>query len=139
MKTKTKKTENVKTIRDLIKDRETFNTSIIAQDDDCDYDESGYVVCVIGDQAGLATYSHCSCYGTWTSITGGDYSASGNGIASWSWIGKVKELVKLAKANGDPHLPGRTASSEDYNYDHLQKVYNQILEWNKNKPKNKVK
>jgi len=110
-----------------------FRAAIIAQDDDCDYDESGWVAVVQGRYAGLAKYGHCSCYGTWTSVTGGNLRCSGNnsGTVRWDWQGTVAQLVKLAKAKGDPHLKGRTADPKDYDYDHLMQVYTQVLSWNK--------
>lgn len=106
------------------KDSEEFRNSIIAQDDDCDYSESGWVAVVKGKVAGLAKYSHCSCFGTWTAMT-----TIGKGNIVWDWIGSVKNLIKMARVNGDPHIIGRTANSEDYDYDHLQEVYKRVLEW----------
>lgn len=41
--------------------REDFENSVIAQDDDNDYQESGYVACVFsGGKAAITGYSHCS-------------------------------------------------------------------------------
>ena len=116
-----RKTRNY-TVDDIqFTDSEDFRNHIVAQDDDCDYSESGWVAVVKDKMAGLAKYSHCSCFGTWTAL--------GDGNVVWDWIGSVKDLVKLAKANGDPHMPGRTANAEDYDYDHLQQVYKEVLEW----------
>lgn len=113
-----------------IKDSEQFRQLIIAQDDDCDYSESGWVAVVQGKYAGLARYSHCSCYGTWTSIT--DHTG-----ALWLWQGTVTQLVKLAKNKKDPAIPKRDANPHDYDYNHLIKVYKQIGEWTEKQNLNK--
>ena len=110
-------------------DSEDFRNHIVAQDDDCDYDESGWVAVVKNDVAGLAKYSHCSCFGTWTALHGGSYSDSGGQNIVWDWIGSLKNLIKMAQRNADPHMPERTACPEDYDYDHLQQVYQQVLKW----------
>lgn len=105
-----------------------FRNSIIAQDDDNDYQESGYVVVRIGDWCAIARYSHCSCYGTWAAITGGCISDSeGPNHPAWDWQGTYAELLDMAKRKADPSLPEREASPEDYDYDHLCAVYSQIL------------
>jgi hypothetical protein len=110
--------------------RKLFEESIIAQDDDCDYSESGWVAVVVDNWAALTKYGHCSCYDTWASITGGGISDDeGPDDPHWDWIGTPDELVNLAKGRLDPALPNRVASTEDYDYDHLMKVYDQILEW----------
>ena len=115
--------------------KEEFENSIIAQDDDEDYSESGYVACVFPDgQAALGHYGHCSCYGTFEDLCGGgisDYFSEGD--ASFTWLGTVVELVALAERKGDPGLPNRAANTKDYDYDHLMSLYEQILEWNKNR------
>lgn len=119
------------------KDPEDFRNHIVAQDDDCDYSESGWVAVVRGRYAALAKYSHCSCFGTWTSLGGSGWASAGDGQIVWDWIGTVQGLVKLAKTNGDPHLKGRTADVKDYDYDHLQEVYKGILEWNREQNRNR--
>lgn len=110
-----------------------FNQSIIAQDDDEDYEESGYVVCIRYGLAFLGSYGHCSCYDTWSSMTGGgisdyrepdDYYTPG-----WAWVGTIPELLTLARGKLDPVAVGRVASPEDRDYDHLMKVYEQVLQW----------
>jgi hypothetical protein len=109
---------------------ELFRQSTIAQDDDNDYDESGWVAVVVGDWAALTRYGHCSCFDTWASITGGGISDSeGPNEPSWDWVGTPDGLVALAKAKGDPALSGREAGPDDYDYDHLMKVYEQVLQW----------
>jgi len=113
-----------------------FEKSIIAQDDDCDYDESGYVACVFEDgSAAIFNYSHCSCYGTWEALSGqSDYYWAEDTTEPEDreihpvWEGRKEELYVLAKAKMDPSHPGRPASEEDYDYDHLMKVYKQVLE-----------
>lgn len=109
---------NVKTARDIFRD------SIIAQDDDDDYSESGYVAVVIGDWDALARYSHCSCNDTW------EYIESDG----WDWSGTVSELLKLAKNKLDPSVKDRKSSPEDCDYDHLMNVYSEILSWHFGKP-----
>jgi hypothetical protein len=111
-----------------ITDREKFQACIIAQDDDNDYDESGYVAVVDGDFAAISRYGHCSCYGTWTAICGGGVCSDG-GTPNWDWTGTVLELIDMAERCADPALPARTADPKDYDYDHLVNVYTQIKEW----------
>ena len=89
---------------------------VIAQDDDCDYSESGYVAVVKDGQAALGSYSHCSCYGTWETV-------------GWDWEGTVAELVDLARRKADPIMPTREADAGDHDYDHLMRVYEQIISW----------
>lgn len=118
-----------------IKTRRQFQAAIIAQDDDNDYSESGYVAVVVGDQAALASYGHCSCYGTWDSLCGGgvgDYFDE-DSVQSprWDWEGSVDELVRMAARRADPRLPQRDANPEDYNYDHLVKVYDEVIAWDR--------
>ena len=108
-------------------DKYEMEKYVIAQDDDCDYEESGYVAVVKDGVAGITSYSHCSCYGTWSAI--------GNGT-NWSWIGTVKQLKGLAKRKGCITIPSREADPNDHDYDHLMEVYKQINEW---KPEKKVK
>lgn len=96
---------------------------IIAQDDDEDWEESGWVALVFNDhEAALSQYSHCSCYGTF---------GIGGAIESWDWTGTPDQLVELAKNKRDPNMPEREADPKDYDYDHLMSVYQQILNWDK--------
>lgn len=112
---------------------ELFRASIIAQDDDNDYDESGWVAVVINNWAALTSYGHCSCYDTWASITGGGISDNeGPDEPRWDWTGTPDELIELAKRKGDPALAGRTSEPADYDHDHLMKVYEQIINWSIN-------
>jgi hypothetical protein len=108
--------------------RDLFEKSIIAQHDDEDYSESGFVAVRVGDWCALAAYSHCSCYGTWASITGGGISDDeGPNDPDWTWEGTWEQLKNLAVRTADPAIPGRTAQPDDSDYDHLCEVYKQIL------------
>ena len=102
---------------------ETNLYEIIAQDDDNDYSESGWVVIKDNkeNKYAIGRYSHCSCYGTWSAI------------ADWDWVGTLRSLLKLARNKLDPNMPERKADPEDYDYNHLMNVYNQVLEWDKNR------
>jgi hypothetical protein len=100
--------------------------TVVGQSDDCYYEESGWIAVVKDNEAALGHYSHCSCYGTWSSLCGGGVNDSGNEGPNWSWIGTPSELLEMAIAKEDPGLKGRTASIEDYDYDHLMDVYDQI-------------
>lgn len=121
--------------------RKAFDAAIIAQDDDNDYSESGWLAVVVGDQAALTRYSHCSCYGTWESLNDGgisdhfddeeDAKSQITRNPRWDWTGSVADLVTLAKRNGDPFIPGRETDPDDYDGDHLLEVYKQILAWDK--------
>lgn len=123
-----------------IKSRDDLQNLTIAQDDDNDYQESGYIAVYDGKRCALARYSHCSCYGTWTALGGGDYSKPGNGSITWDWFGTKRQLLKMAREKLDPHAPfgTRKAEEKDYDYDHLMNVYQQILEWHE-KTKGKKK
>lgn len=113
--------------------REEFRNSVIAQDDDEDYSESGWVACVHNGTAYMGRYGHCSCYGTFDDLCGGgigDYYDEGS--PSFTWSGTPDEMVELAKSNADPDMPNRTANEEDYDYDHLKAVYQEIIAWDKN-------
>jgi hypothetical protein len=115
-----------------IRTSDEFRNAIIAQDDDNDYDESGYVVVKEGNNYAIARYGHCSCYGTWTSL-------SDKGAIIWDWTGTLRQLMKLARNKLDPHssIGNRKATPEDYDYDHLMSCYTQIIEWHKNRRKKK--
>lgn len=112
--------------------REEFEASIIGQDDDEDYDESGYVAGVLPEGvAYIGRYSHCSCYGTFESLCGGGVSDSyTEGTPTFDWSGDPDEMVRMANRKADPAMPIRSANPADHDYDHLCKVYEQILEWN---------
>ncbi len=117
---------------DEIKSREDLEKITIAQDDDNDYEESGYIAVYDGKRCAIARYGHCSCYGTFTALSNQDRSKSGNGII-WDWIGTKRQLLNMAWKKLDPHSPfgNRKADEKDNDYDHLMNVYQQILEWNK--------
>ncbi len=109
--------------------RKLFLESIIAQHDDEDYSESGWVAVRIGDWAALAEYSHCSCFDTWADLTGGGISDDeGKEDPEWDWQGTPKELYEMALKVADPGMPGRDADPKDSDYDHLVEVYEQIKE-----------
>ncbi len=99
---------------------EQIEPYIIAQDDDRDYDESGYVVVVRDGRAALTGYSHCSCYGTASAIDDAN-------LTKWLWSGTEDELKRMALGILDPAMPEREADSKDYDYDHLLAVYDQVL------------
>jgi uncharacterized protein (TIGR02996 family) len=110
-----------------------FSAGIVGQDDDNDYDESGWVAVVVGDRAYLGHYGHCSCYGTWESLCGGgvsDYFQENEEMQpTWDWVGTPDELVEMARRLADPALPSRTAMEADRDYDHLCMMYKQVVEW----------
>jgi hypothetical protein len=104
-----------------------FEASVIAQDDDEDYSESGYVAIVKDGVAAIFDYSHCSCFGTWEAIT--DERGSDDLEVTPVWSGSVGELVAMAIRGMDPHMPERAASEGDRDYDHLMSVYQQVIAW----------
>ena len=110
--------------------RDNFGDCIVAQDDDCDYDESGWIAVVHEGVAYLSNYGHCSCYGTWTALGGGNYSTPQmNELpANWyTWSGSVAEMVSMAERKADPAMPDREMGENDCDYDHLMKVYEEIV------------
>lgn len=107
---------------------EEFRAAVIAQDDDNDYSESGFVAVRIDDWCAIARYGHCSCYDTWSAITGGGTSDhEGPNEPRWDWQGTYAQLLDMAARKADPSMPDRECSPEDCDYDHLMKVYDQIL------------
>lgn len=112
--------------------RKEFHKATIAQDDDNDYEESGWVALVLGPDAALARYSHCSCYGTFTSLCGGGINNDiEEGEVTWEWMGSVNDLVMLAAGRRDPIFPQREVVESDRDGDHLLKCYDQVLIWAK--------
>ena len=101
-----------------------FEKYIIAQKDDEDYSEAGFVAVVRGDEAALSAYSHCSCNGTWEAL-------NDHGKINWDWSGTPDQLVAMAEFGGDPSFPGRKAVFTDYDFRWLDDVYRQIIEWDK--------
>jgi hypothetical protein len=109
-----------------------------AQDDDNDYSESGYVAVVKDSRAAIAAYGHNSCFGTWTAIY--DPTFDGNMEARWEWEGTIDELVAMAKRGADPAMPERAAQPDDYDYEHLVKMYSQVVAWDKaGRPRERLK
>jgi hypothetical protein len=109
-------------------DHDKFLAAIIAQHDDEDYQESGYVIVNIGDWYALSRYGHCSCFGTWADLTGGGISDDeGPDDPRWDWQGTREQLLDMATRRADPAMPDRNADPKDYDYDHLVNVYDQIL------------
>lgn len=105
---------------------------VIAQHDDQDWEESGYVVWYWGDIFRIDAYSHCSCYGTWTSIFGRSVSENADKSPDSYrslWQGSADDLVAMAKRCSDPAMPERVADVKDSDFDHLQGVYEQVIAW----------
>ena len=115
--------ERVKSWKESIYSDNPTESCIIAQHDDCDYSESGYVVFYYDDldRALIYGYGHCSCFSTATAIADANFTPS--------WIGTKHKLLKLAKNKLDFSLEGRPANSEDFDYDHLMNVYDQVLKY----------
>lgn len=109
-----------------------FRAAIIAQSDDDDFEESGWVACVLPDgTALLGAYAHDSCYNTFDALcdVGGVACYVAEGLASFTWGGTVAGLVDLATRRADPAIPERLADPQDSDYDHLMAVYAGVLEW----------
>jgi hypothetical protein len=117
------------TSRFLTKDE--FLAAVIAQDDDNDYQESGWLACVFADgTAAIGSYSHNSCYGTFEAlIDSDDLNYHDDGTASFVWSGTVAQLVTMAANLADPVFPDRVAASDDHDYDHLVNMYRGVLAW----------
>ena len=103
---------------------EEFRECVIAQDDDCDYQESGWVAGILDGVAFLAHYSHCSCFNTFEALTN-DGSV---GIPDVDWEGSPEALRLMAHRKLDPSMPGRVSDPNDRDYDHLMEVYRGVLE-----------
>lgn len=108
-----------------------FINNIIAQSDNDDWQESGWVCWKHNDTYYLSRYSHCSCYGTYEALSDNDSGYSCFDIShisnlSYSWSGTREELLNMAQNKLDPDMSGREALPEDYDYQHLMNVYSQI-------------
>lgn len=101
---------------------------VVGQDDDNDYSESGYIAFIYEGKAYITNYRHCSCYGTADVIfTSSEFLP--DKIPVLCWGGTVDEMVEMAKRKADPDRPERTMMEEDFDYDHLMNVYDQIIAW----------
>ncbi len=108
-----------------------FRDSLIAQDDSGGYDQSGWVACVVRRPgftfAVLSSFGHCSCYDTWSSLSGGgisDYFPDDQETnPSFEWIGSVEELLEMARTKQEPGAPGPLVATDGY----LLRVYEKIL------------
>lgn len=109
--------------------KSNFDACVIGQDDDDDYDESGWVALSWNGHAAIACYAHCSCYGTVSAIFDGGVNDPGGDVPNLTWTGSEDELVEMAKGTRDPHIPGRQATEDDCDFDHLVKCYQQVIEW----------
>lgn len=112
-----------------------FKKNVIAQDDDDDpFGESGYLVVKKDEIYSFFKYSHCSCYDTWEDITQKsvlfkeDKKEPWNSLYTFSplWVGNREELSKMVQDRIDPNIPDRKSEPEDFDYDHLMKVYDQL-------------
>lgn len=109
--------------------QEDFYKFVVGQDDDDDYEESGYVAVVKDDEAAISRYGHCSCYGTWTSLCNGGVNDSHQERPEFQWTGTVHELLFMACFGSDVSMPDRKATEDDYDFDHLVGVYKQVIQW----------
>lgn len=91
-----------------------------ADNDEC-YENSGYLLLQEGDQFCIGHISHCSCTGTWCNSG----PAGGLGLG---WEGNLSELRALVEGNLDPDMPERQANKDDYGYNYLMDLYQQIRE-----------
>lgn len=100
--------------------KEQDRYEIVAQDGDidCVYEASGWVIIrdLKEDRYAMGNYSHCSCCDTWGALDN-----------SWDWEGTKEELIVLAKGKFDPNMPDREADPEDYDYERLVSVYEEVL------------
>lgn len=108
-----------------------FINNIIAQSDNDDWQESGWVCWKHNDTYFLAPYSHCSCYGTYEGLSAQDFGYtyvddSTISDLNYTWSGTREDLLNMAKNKLDPAMPERKALPEDYDYQHLMNVYSQI-------------
>ncbi len=115
--------------------RDTFRSNVIAQADDEDWQESGWVAVLYAGVAYLTRYGHCSCYGTWTAICGGGVNKSAESLPDnwYVWSGTPAELLDMAVRRADPAIPEREMDNRDHDAHHLRAVYAQLIErWQTN-------
>jgi hypothetical protein len=121
-------------MKDIKISEKAFLRSVLAQSDDCDCQESGWVAFYWNEKAYLARYSHCSCYDTFYMLSNGagdnDLSDDKSDDSVYPiqvvWEGTLNELFGMAYNCSDPDFPGRKASEDDSDYDHLTDVYRQL-------------
>lgn len=112
--------------------RDQYAKSVIAQCDSGGYDPSGWVA--VYDPTtklyALASFGHCSCYGTWEALCGGgigDYFTTGD--PKWNWEGTKRQLIKMIIGNLDPDMPTREISPKDYDSEYLTALYAELTKF----------
>lgn len=99
---------------------------VLRAEDGGSYDNSGYLLLQEGDQFCIGSISHCSCTGTWP-YDEEDNGGPGGGL-TLGWEGSLEELRTLVEGNLDPDMPERQANKDDYQYNYLMYLYQQIRE-----------
>jgi hypothetical protein len=94
------------------------------------YERAGYVICVVGNVAGISDYAHCSCFGTYSCL-GGDESG---GIA-FTLECSVDEMYAMAKRMADPGMPTREATQKDVDFLGLTECYAEYTTWYESRPR----
>jgi len=112
--------------------KKSFRESVILAEDSGGWDPSGWILGLIGDEYYFTYFSHCSCYGTWTSLGGPewmDYDDDNEYTLSVNWRGSKKEFDHIAKNYLDiGMLPSeRRISEDDYDHEYIKRIYDQ---WN---------
>ena len=100
--------------------KELEDYTVARGDSGQDYEISGFVAVVQNGEAAIASFMHCSCYGTVEGIDD-----------CWDWTGTPDEMVALATQEGCLVFDNRTLSPKDYDYPWLKECYDAILAWDR--------
>lgn len=102
---------------------EEFSQYTVARSADDDCQPSGCIAVVLpSGMCGVSRFSHCSCNGTHYSL-GGE-----NGMLCYDWTGSFKEMLYMAVRKTDLVVSGRPLNPEDYDYMHVNAVFEQLCE-----------
>lgn len=93
-----------------------------------EYENWGFIAFLDGNRAAISKFGHCSCYGTWDDEGGGSTPL---------WEGTKAELKKLATKKLDPTIPFRPLDVQDYDYQHLSGLYENVLKYFQTQKKGK--
>jgi len=124
----------------VFKNYEEFLSCTVARADNVrEYEADGIIAVVKDNVAGIARYSHCSCYGTAEALDT-QRRASEQIVPDFDrrrytrvyWTGTPDEMVTLAEERKCFDMEGRVITSKDCDYEILIELYDKIIVWDKN-------
>lgn len=96
---------------------------VIARGSYDSYESHGFVACVDGDVAAIFRFSHCSCFDTNFALED----------CEPDWLGSVETLIEMATRRACLVIEGRSITSEDVDFQYLDEMYSEILQWATNR------